>query len=96
MMALQAVPGFPGNQTSLNPIGPGAAHIEHNFALIFLVTSIVYCLTMLVLVISVWRRRNTLNVNFYNCIPNRVRLLDSTRFKSPVKQFLTVNVFYNC
>lgn len=62
MMALQAVPGFPGNQTSLNPIGPGAAHIEHNFALIFLVTSIVYCLTMLVLVISVWRRRNTLNV----------------------------------
>jgi cytochrome c oxidase subunit 2 len=60
MMALQAVSGFSGNQTSLNPVGPGAAHIEHNFALIFCITSIVYCLTMLVLVISVWRRRTTL------------------------------------
>jgi cytochrome c oxidase subunit 2 len=61
MMVLQAVPGFTGNQISLNPAGPGAAHIEHNFALIFWITSIVYCLTMLVLVISVWRRRNALN-----------------------------------
>jgi hypothetical protein len=33
MIALQAVLLFPGDQTSLNPVGPGAAHIEHNFAL---------------------------------------------------------------
>jgi cytochrome c oxidase subunit 2 len=61
MIALQTVPGITGNQTPLNPVGPGAAHIEHNFALIFWITSIVYCLTMLVLVIAVWRRRNTLS-----------------------------------
>lgn len=57
MIAGSALPGFGSNQSSLNPAGPGAAHIEHTFALIFTITSIVYCLTMLVLVISVWRRR---------------------------------------
>jgi cytochrome c oxidase subunit 2 len=61
MIALQAVSGFPGDQTTLNPVGPGAAHIEHNFAVIFWTTSIVYCLTMLVLIVSVWRKRTNLN-----------------------------------
>ena len=58
MIGLAAVPGFPGNQTSLNPAGPAAAHIEHTFALIFWITATVYCLVMTVLVISVWRRRH--------------------------------------
>jgi cytochrome c oxidase subunit 2 len=57
---LREVPGFAGNQTGLNPVGEGAARIEHNFALIFWITSTVYLLTMLVLVIAVWRRRYTL------------------------------------
>ena len=38
MILLAAIPGFPGNQTSLNPAGPAAAHIEHTFALIFWIT----------------------------------------------------------
>ena len=58
---MTSVPGFPGNQTSLNPVGPGAAHIEHNFALIFWITSIVYFLVITALVISVWRRRYPLD-----------------------------------
>ena len=29
---LSAVPGFPGSQTSLNPAGPQALHIEHTFS----------------------------------------------------------------
>jgi cytochrome c oxidase subunit 2 len=60
MIALASIPGFPGNQTSLNPVGPGAAHIEHNFALIFWITSTVYFLVITALVIFVWRRRYTL------------------------------------
>ena len=60
-MMLMFVPGFPSNQTSLNPVGPGAAHIEHNFALIFWITATVYCLVMLLLVVSVWRRRYPLS-----------------------------------
>ncbi len=55
------VPGFEGNQTALNPVGPGAAHIEHTFSLIFWITSSVYCLVLLVLVVSVWRKRWSLN-----------------------------------
>ena len=58
MIALAAIPGFSGDQSSLNPAGPGAAHIEHTFALIFWITATVYCLVMAVLVISVWRRRH--------------------------------------
>jgi cytochrome c oxidase subunit II len=52
MIAL-TVPGFRGNQTSLNPAGPAAAHIEHTFSEIFWITASVYCLVMLVLVIAV-------------------------------------------
>lgn len=55
-----SVPGFSGNQTSLNPIGPAAQHIEHEFALIFWITGTVYFLTLLVLVVFVYRRRHTL------------------------------------
>ncbi len=57
---LLALPGFGGNQSSLNPVGPAAAHIEHTFAVIFFITATVYCLVMAVLVISVWRRRHGL------------------------------------
>ena len=60
MNLLAAVPGFTGNQTSLNPVGPAAAHIEHEFALIFWITASVYCVVFLTLVVAVWRRRNTL------------------------------------
>ncbi|HEV2619409.1 MAG TPA: cytochrome c oxidase subunit II [Acidobacteriaceae bacterium] len=61
MMAMAAVPGFPGNQTSLNPAGPAAAHIEHTFALIFWITGTVYFLTLATLVYFVWRKRYTLH-----------------------------------
>jgi cytochrome c oxidase subunit II len=61
-MILAAVPGFPGNQTSLNPVGPGAGRIESEFALIFWITLAVYCIVMLALVIYVVRRRHSLSV----------------------------------
>ena len=61
MSILAAVFGFPNNQTSLNPAGPAAAHIEHTFALIFWITGSVYFLTLAMLVYFVWRRRYTLN-----------------------------------
>jgi cytochrome c oxidase subunit 2 len=61
MILLAAIPGFPSNQTSLNPAGPAAAHIEHTFALIFWITGTVYFLTLAVLVYFVWRRRYTLD-----------------------------------
>jgi cytochrome c oxidase subunit 2 len=57
-----AVPGFLTNQSSLNPVGPGAWRIEHEFALIFWITGIVYCLVMTVLVVGVYRRRYTLEM----------------------------------
>lgn len=57
-----AVPGFKGNQTALNPAGPASAHIEHEFALIFWITSIVYILTLLALVIFVARRRYSFEI----------------------------------
>jgi cytochrome c oxidase subunit 2 len=57
---LATVPGFIGNQSALNPVGEGAARIEHHFAVIFWITSTVYLLTLLVLVITVWRRRYSL------------------------------------
>lgn len=63
MTLLAAVPGFPSNQTSLNPAGPGAAHIEHTFALIFWITASVYCLTLAVLLYFVWRKRYTLSLS---------------------------------
>jgi cytochrome c oxidase subunit 2 len=59
MILVAAIPGFPSNQTSLNPTGPAAAHIEHTFALIFWITGTVYFLTLAVLVYFVWRRRYT-------------------------------------
>jgi cytochrome c oxidase subunit II len=61
MILLAAIPGFPGNQTSLNPAGPAATHIEHTFSLIFWITGTVYLLTLAVLVYFVWRRRYTLS-----------------------------------
>jgi cytochrome c oxidase subunit II len=61
MTAMVTIPGFPSNQTSLNPAGPAAAHIEHTFALIFWITGTVYLLTLAVLVYFVWRRRCTLD-----------------------------------
>jgi cytochrome c oxidase subunit 2 len=54
------IPVFQGNQSSLNPAGPAAAHIEHTFALIFWITAIVYLVTMIVLVYFVLRRRHGL------------------------------------
>jgi cytochrome c oxidase subunit 2 len=62
MILMAAIPGFPSNQTSLNPAGPAAAHIEHTFALIFWITGTVYFLTLAVLVYFVWRRRYTLSL----------------------------------
>ena len=61
MILTMSVPGFPSNQSSLNPVGPGAAHIEHTFSLIFWITGTVYCLTLAALVYFVWRRRQTLD-----------------------------------
>jgi cytochrome c oxidase subunit 2 len=55
-----AVPGFSGNQSSLNPAGPAAAHIEHTFALIFWITAVVYVLTLSALIFFVTRRRHDL------------------------------------
>jgi cytochrome c oxidase subunit II len=55
------IPGFSGNQSALNPIGAGATHTEHTFALLFWITSIVYCLVMIALVITVFRRRHSLD-----------------------------------
>jgi cytochrome c oxidase subunit 2 len=61
MMVFASVPGFSGNQTSLNPAGPAAAHIEHTFAVIFWITATVYLLVMAVLVVSVSRKRSSLD-----------------------------------
>jgi cytochrome c oxidase subunit 2 len=57
-----AIPGFPGNQTALNPAGPAAVHIEHTFALIFWTTSIVYLLTLMALIYFVSSRRYELTL----------------------------------
>lgn len=61
-MTFIAVPGFPGNQTSLNPVGPGASHIEFDFSLIFWITTAVYVITLIALVIAVSRKRHSLDV----------------------------------
>ena len=61
MIAMATIPGFPSNQTSLNPAGPAAAHIEHTLSLIFWITTTVYLLTLAALVYFVWRRRYMLN-----------------------------------
>src|SRR4051794_12836516 len=61
-MMLAAVPGFTNNQSSLNPVGPGAGHIEHEFALIFWITVAVYVLVTLYLVFVVARRRHSLDL----------------------------------
>jgi cytochrome c oxidase subunit 2 len=61
ILLVTAIPGFPGNQTSLNPAGPAAAHIEHTFALIFWITAIVYVLTITALVYFVKHRRTDLS-----------------------------------
>ena len=61
MIMLGQVPGFRGNQTSLNPAGPAAAHIEHTFSEIFLITTAVYCLVMIVVVVAIARRRHSMD-----------------------------------
>lgn len=58
---LGAVPGFTGNQTSLNPAGPMAQRIEHTLSLIFFITGVMYVLTMIAVVISVMRNRGAEN-----------------------------------
>jgi cytochrome c oxidase subunit 2 len=68
-----AVPGFPGNQSSLNPAGPAAAHIEHTFTLIFWTTGIVYVLTLAALVFFVVRRRHDLSL-----IPEPIRTTEAS------------------
>ena len=60
-MMLTTVPGFTQNQSSLNPVGPAAAHIEHEFALIFWITMIVYALVIIALVIFIARRHHSLD-----------------------------------
>ena len=60
MILLGQVPGFRGNQTSLNPVGPAAAHIEHTFSEMFWITTAVSCLVMIAIVIAVARRRHSL------------------------------------
>lgn len=62
LAALLELPGFTSNQTSLNPVGPGAAHIEREFALIFWITAVVYCIVLAVLVVTVMRNRNRLDI----------------------------------
>jgi len=57
-MMLAVVPGFTNNQSSLNPVGPGAGHIEHEFALIFWITTAVHLLVILAVVVAVARRRH--------------------------------------
>ena len=57
-----AVPGVSGNQTTLNPVGPGAGRIEGEFALIFWITLVVYCIVLIALVIYVVRRRHSLSI----------------------------------
>ncbi|HEX6772164.1 MAG TPA: cytochrome c oxidase subunit II [Acidobacteriaceae bacterium] len=61
MTILSAIPGFHGDQTSLNPVGPGAARIEHTFAVIFWITAVVYCIVLFTLVVSVYRKRHSLD-----------------------------------
>ncbi|HEX6497153.1 MAG TPA: cytochrome c oxidase subunit II [Acidobacteriaceae bacterium] len=61
MILLAQVPGFRGNQTSLNPVGPAAAHIEHTFSEMFWITTAVFCLVMIAIVIAVARRRHSLD-----------------------------------
>lgn len=62
MIVLAAVPGFPGNQTALNSVGPGASHIEHTFATIFWITTTVWFLVMAFVAVAVYRRRYTLDI----------------------------------
>jgi len=58
LAALIAVPGFPGNQTSLNPAGPAALRIEHTFSLIFWITASVTCIVFACLIYFVARRKH--------------------------------------
>lgn len=60
-MIIAAVPGFSGNQTVLNPVGPGAQHIAFEFGLIFWITAVVYCLVIVALVVSVIRRKHSMS-----------------------------------
>lgn len=68
-----AIPGFLGNQSSLNPAGPAAAHIEHTFALIFWITATVYVFTLIVLVFFVIRRKHDLTA-----IPEPIQTTDAS------------------
>jgi cytochrome c oxidase subunit II len=61
MMLASALPIFSTNQSSLNPVGPAAGHIEHEFALIFWITASVYCLVLLAVVVAVSRKHHSLD-----------------------------------
>jgi cytochrome c oxidase subunit 2 len=61
-VTLMQIPGFPGNQTALNPAGPAAVHIEHTLALIFWITTTVYLLTLTAVIYVVTRRRYQLTL----------------------------------
>jgi cytochrome c oxidase subunit 2 len=61
-MMLSAVLGFNNNQSSLNPVGPGAGHTEHEFALIFWITVAVYVLVILYLVFVIARKHHSLDI----------------------------------
>jgi cytochrome c oxidase subunit II len=62
MMVSGADSLFRGDQTPLNPVGPGAAQIEHTFALIFWITAIVYCVVMIAAVTAIYRARHSLSI----------------------------------
>ncbi len=53
---LASVPGFPSDQTPLDPAGPQALQIEHTLFLIFWITSIVTVIVLSVLVMGVLRQ----------------------------------------
>lgn len=58
LLALMSVPGFPGNQTALNPVGPASLRIEHTFATIFWITATVTFLVFATLIYFVVRRKH--------------------------------------
>jgi cytochrome c oxidase subunit 2 len=59
IVLLNAVPGFRGPQTPLDPAGPQALHIEHTLFLIFWITSIVTAIVFAVLALGVLRQHAT-------------------------------------
>lgn len=77
MMILAAVPGLNGNQSSLNPVGPAAAQVEGEFALIFWITTAVYILVLIALVIAVAHRKQSLDI-----MPEPLKISEASERKS--------------